>query len=97
MRQEDWRRTSRLYSWHRVAPFSLASLTSPSTNLALDSDTTGTMAASSSGRPTVSLAMPAFTCAGGEASVRCLVLKWKAASSSGRPAVGLVNASSEPR
>jgi len=53
---------SLLYSWHSVAPFDSASFTRPSMKSALLLLTTGTMAASSSGMPTVSFAMPAFTC-----------------------------------
>ena len=52
---------SLLYSWHSVAPFASASFTRPSMKSALLLLTTGTMAASSSGMPTVSFAIPAFT------------------------------------
>ena len=53
---------SLLYSWHSVAPFASASFTRPSMKSALLLLTTGTIAASSSGMPTVSFAIPAFTC-----------------------------------
>ena len=52
---------SRLYSWQNVAPFCLASMTSPSMKFAEDSVTTGVISQSSSGGPTVSFATLALT------------------------------------
>jgi len=52
---------SLLYCWQKVAPFSLASITSPSMKLADDSVTTGVISQSFSGGPTLNFATLAFT------------------------------------